>query len=50
MNVVGIVPARMAASRFPGKPMKNIVGMPMIGHCYHRTDLASGIDLSLIHI
>ena len=48
MNVVGIVPARMAASRFPGKPMKNIVGMPMIGHCYHRTDLASGIDAAYV--
>lgn len=33
----------MAASRFPGKPMARIHGMPMVGHCYHRTRLASGI-------
>ena len=36
MNIVAVIPARMASSRFPGKPMKKIHGMPMIGHCYHR--------------
>lgn len=40
MNVVAIIPARMAASRFPGKPMKEIHGMPMIGHVYLRTVLS----------
>ncbi len=44
MNVIGIIPARMGSSRFPGKPMKKIHGMPMIGHCYHRTAMAPGID------
>lgn len=44
MNVVGIIPARLAASRFPNKPLKTMLGMPMIGHCYHRTCLADGID------
>ena len=37
MNIVGIIPARMSSSRFPGKPMKKIYGMPMIGHCYKRS-------------
>ena len=37
MNVVAIIPARMASSRFPGKPMALINGMPMIGHVYHRS-------------
>lgn len=37
MNIIGIIPARMASSRFPGKPMKNIFGMPMIGHCLKRS-------------
>ena len=37
MNVVAFIPARMAASRFPGKPMATILGMPMIGHVYLRT-------------
>ena len=43
MNVIGIIPARLDASRFPGKPMANIHGMPMVEHCYHRTRLAYGI-------
>lgn len=43
MKAVGIIPARMAASRFPGKPLATLLGMPMIGHCYHRTRLAPGL-------
>ncbi len=39
MNIVAIIPARMASSRFPGKPMALIHGMPMIGHVYFRTRL-----------
>lgn len=39
MNVVAIIPARMASSRFPEKPMALINGMPMIGHVYHRSRL-----------
>ena len=42
MKAIGIIPARMDASRFPGKPMAPLLGMPMIGHCYHRTRLALG--------
>lgn len=36
MKIIGIVPARMAASRFPGKPMFNIIDRPMINHVYQR--------------
>jgi 3-deoxy-manno-octulosonate cytidylyltransferase (CMP-KDO synthetase) len=43
MNAVGIIPVRMGASRFPGKPMAKLLGMPMVGHCYHRTRLAPGM-------
>ena len=48
MKAVGIIPARMAASRYPNKPMAPIHGMPMIGHCYHRTRLASGIEATYV--
>ncbi|SVC06866.1 uncharacterized protein METZ01_LOCUS259720, partial [marine metagenome] len=34
----------MGSSRFPGKPLEKIHGMPMIGHCYHRTRLAPRIQ------
>lgn len=44
MNIVGIIPARMASSRFPGKPMKKILGIPMIGHCYLRSKMCSLLD------
>lgn len=48
MRAIGIIPARMAASRFPGKPLVPMLGMPMIGHCYHRTRLAPGLMASYV--
>ena len=48
MNVIGVIPARMDSSRFPGKPLERIHGMPMIGHCYHRTALAPGIKKAYV--
>lgn len=39
MKIVGIVPARMAASRFPGKPLYSILGRPMIEHVFCRSKL-----------
>jgi len=40
MKIISIIPARMGSSRFPGKPMKNILGMPMIGHVYKRVKMS----------
>ena len=48
MRAIGIIPARMGSSRFPGKPMSTLLGMPMIGHCYHRTRLAPGIEQTYV--
>jgi 3-deoxy-manno-octulosonate cytidylyltransferase (CMP-KDO synthetase) len=36
MNIYGIVPARMASSRFPGKPLFPICGRPMLEHVFKR--------------
>lgn len=36
MTLVGIVPARMASSRFPGKPLARICGRPMVEHVFRR--------------
>lgn len=44
MKIVGIIPARMGSSRFPGKPMAEILGMPMIGHCLKRSEMSSIMD------
>lgn len=41
---IGIIPGRMKASRFPGKPLADIWGIPMIGHCYLRSRLAKSLD------
>ena len=34
----------MASTRFPGKPLAKILGMPMIGHVYHRCKMSSILD------
>ncbi len=39
MNVISIIPARLNSSRFPSKPMKKILGIPMIGHVYKRVKM-----------
>lgn len=33
----GIIPARFASSRFPGKPLADILGRPMFWHVYQRS-------------
>ena len=44
MKSIGIIPARMASSRFPGKPMAKICGMPMIGHVLKRSKMSRMLD------
>ena len=48
MTAIGIIPARLGASRFPGKPMAKLHGMPMVGHCYHRTRLTPGLSATYV--
>ena len=44
MRTVGIIPARYASTRLPGKPLKDIGGKPMIQHVYERVQTATLID------
>jgi 3-deoxy-manno-octulosonate cytidylyltransferase (CMP-KDO synthetase) len=44
MKTVAIIPARMASTRFPGKPLASILNMPMIGHCYFRAKMCKSLD------
>lgn len=44
MNTIGIIPARMSATRFPGKPLARIKSMPMLGHVYKRAKLCSNLS------
>ncbi|MFA6238862.1 MAG: 3-deoxy-manno-octulosonate cytidylyltransferase [Bacteriovorax sp.] len=43
--IVGLIPARLGATRFPGKPMAPICGIPMIGHVYKRAILSRKLDM-----
>jgi len=45
MKTIGVVPARMAASRFPGKPLHPIAGRPMLEHCFRRAQLFERWDI-----
>ena len=47
-KTLGIIPARMASSRFPGKPLKKILDIPMIAHCYERAMLSGACDTLII--
>lgn len=44
MKVIVGIPVRMGSSRFPGKPLAKIMGMPMVEHVYKRCQLAESID------
>jgi 3-deoxy-manno-octulosonate cytidylyltransferase (CMP-KDO synthetase) len=35
-NTIVVIPARMASTRLPGKPLADINGLPMIVHCWKR--------------
>jgi 3-deoxy-manno-octulosonate cytidylyltransferase (CMP-KDO synthetase) len=40
LEVVAVIPARFASTRFPGKPLADIDGRPMIEHVYRRAALS----------
>jgi len=40
MKIVVGIPARMGSTRFPGKPLCDILGKTMIEHCYRRCALS----------
>lgn len=43
MKIVGIIPARYASKRFPGKPLTLIQGKPMIQHVYEQCKKCSSL-------
>jgi len=44
MNIAGIIPARFASTRFPGKPLELLAGKPLIGHVAERCRLAKRLS------
>ncbi|HEX2021045.1 MAG TPA: 3-deoxy-manno-octulosonate cytidylyltransferase [Aurantimonas sp.] len=47
-RIVAVIPCRFGASRFPGKPIADINGKPMLWHVYQQTIVAEGIDAATI--
>lgn len=43
MRILGIIPARYASTRFPGKPLHPIAGKPLIQHVVERCHKASAL-------
>ena len=51
MNIISVIPARLAASRFPNKPLAQIENIPMVGHCFYMSRLINGLKkLMLQHV
>jgi len=48
VTAVAVIPARYASTRFPGKPLAEIAGRPMIEHVYRRSAEARGIDAVVV--
>ena len=48
MNILALIPARMGSSRFPGKPMAEIIGKPMIGHVYERVNQCKLLNKTVV--
>lgn len=44
MQIAAVIPARMGSSRFPGKPLAQILGRPMIEHVYRRTAASQAVN------
>lgn len=44
MKIVGVIPARYASTRFPGKPLADICGKPMIWWVYQQAIQVGTID------
>ena len=48
MNIIAIIPARMGSSRYPGKPLADIHGVPMVGHVTFRTAMCKSLTATYI--
>ena len=47
-SVIGIIPARFASTRFPGKPLVDIAGKSMIQRVYEQASKAESLSKVVI--
>jgi 3-deoxy-manno-octulosonate cytidylyltransferase (CMP-KDO synthetase) len=48
VNVLGVIPARLASTRLPGKVLREIAGRPLVWHVWERARQASVLDHVLV--
>ncbi len=48
MHITAVIPARFASTRFPGKPLADLLGKPMIQWVYERTCRAGVLDRVIV--
>ena len=48
LQVVAVIPARFASSRFPGKPLADLDGRPMIEHVHRRVAAAPWVSRVIV--
>jgi 3-deoxy-manno-octulosonate cytidylyltransferase (CMP-KDO synthetase) len=48
MEITAVIPARYQSNRFPGKPLAEIAGEPMIKHVYQRVKDVKGLDSVIV--
>ena len=48
MGVTVVIPARYASTRFPGKPLADLCGKPMIQWVYERSSLCESVDQVIV--
>ncbi|MDH4008497.1 MAG: 3-deoxy-manno-octulosonate cytidylyltransferase, partial [Desulfuromonadales bacterium] len=48
MGVTVIIPARYASTRFPGKPLADLCGKPMIQWVCERSSLCEAVDRVIV--
>ena len=48
LRIVAIIPARMGSSRFPGKPLADILGLPMIEHVRRRVEMCQSLHSTYV--
>jgi 3-deoxy-manno-octulosonate cytidylyltransferase (CMP-KDO synthetase) len=46
--VLGVIPARFGASRFPGKPLAPLWGKPLVQHVWERARAVAGFDALVV--
>lgn len=47
-NVIVVIPARMGALRFPGKPLAKVLGLPMVEHVRRRAILSRAVNATYV--